>query len=136
MSIGQAYSQILTPSEQQALRFSCDRLIDSVFDDFHTIEKPVDVDKTLVGIYLPPRYLHSYSPLFYKQFAVCIITVAWKLAQPHHLPLSSVAEELAAWTIIQEAKRCLEDDAEEEVEEPLETFIDLYFEDMDFEFFR
>ena len=82
-------------------------------------------------------------PLFYKQFAVCLITVAWKLAQPEHLPLSSLAEELAAHAIIREAMARLEMEEEEEgaeekgvqeeKREPCDAFIDAYFEDTDFE---
>jgi hypothetical protein len=72
---------------------------------------------------------------------VCLITVAWKLAQPEHLPLSSLAEELAAYAIIREAMARLEmeeeEDAEEkgaqeETQEPFDAFLDAYFEDTDF----
>ena len=38
------------------------------------------------------------------------MTVAWKLGQPKHIPLSSVAEELAAWAIINQAKAFTEED--------------------------
>ena len=48
--------------------------------------------------------------------------------------LSSLAEELAAWVIIQEAKRHLEDETDEEVEDAFDAFIDTYFEDTDFEY--
>lgn len=72
-------------------------------------------------------------PLFLRQFAVCIITVAWNLAQPLHLPLASVAEELAARAIIEQAKSVLEI-AESNVDEAFETFINGYFEDIDFEY--
>jgi hypothetical protein len=100
--------------------------------------KPLPQFHWLVGLYrghLPSRYLHGYTLLFYKQFAVCIITVAWKLAQPKHIPLSSVAEELAAWAIINQAKALTEEDEDgEAIEKVLEKFIDVYFEDLDFEF--
>src|SRR2546430_16610348 len=129
MAIGQAYSHVLTDPEQQAIQHSCDILIDSVFDNFETVEKPVDVDETLLGTYLPQRYLPRYTPLFFKKFAVCIITVAWKLAQSEHMPLSSLAEELATRAIIQEAKGRLEDR-----KNAFDTFIDRYFEDTDVAF--
>src|SRR5207245_2627803 len=58
-----------------------------------------------------------------------MITVAWKLAQSEHLPLSSLAEELAALAIIQEAKGHLEDR-----KNAFDTFIDRYFEDTDVAF--
>ncbi len=50
------------------------------------------------------------------------------------MALSSLAEELAAWVIIREAKRYLEDDTDEEVENAFDTFIAAYFEDTDFEY--
>ncbi len=134
MSIGQAYSHALTPPEQQALSWACDVLIDSIFEDVQNVEEPEDIVDTMIGIYLPERYLYKYTPRFFRKFAVCIITVAWKLVQPEHMVLSSLAEELAAWVIIQEAKRHLEDETDEEVENAFDAFIDTYFEDLDFEF--
>src|SRR5258706_7971002 len=141
MTIGQAYSEVLTPREQQALLQACDWLIDHAFDEFASINEPKDVLDTVLGSHLPERYTYRYTPLFYKKFAVCLITVAWKLAQPEHLPLSSLAEELAAYAIIREAMARLEmeeeEDAEEkgaqeETQEPFDAFLDAYFEDTDF----
>jgi len=129
MSIGQAYADILTPREQQALAEACDWFIDHAFDECARIEKPQDVLDSVVGRYLPTRYVYRYTPLFFKKFAVCIITVAWKLAQSEHLPLSSLAEELAARAIIQEAKGRLEDR-----KNAFDTCIDRYFEDTDVAF--
>lgn len=134
MFIGQAYTDVLTPHEQRALQASCDILIDSVFDDLQNVKQPEDVAHTMLGIYLPERYLYKYTPNFLRKFAICIITVAWKLAQPGHIALSSLAEELAAWVIIQEAKRHLKDETDEEVEDAFDAFIDTYFEDTDFEY--
>jgi hypothetical protein len=135
MQIGQMYADMLTPGEQKALQASCDILIDSVFDEFEGVDGPKEIAMTTVGGYLPRRYLSKYGPLFFKQFAVCLITVAWKLAQPQQMPLSSLAEELAARTIIEHAKVVMElDGVEEDREEAFETFEDVYFEDTDFEF--
>jgi hypothetical protein len=133
MSIGQAYSNLLTPQEQKALQASCDILIDSIFDEINNAKTLEDIANMTIGDYLPERYLSKYTPLFLRKFAVCIITVAWKLAQPQHIPLSSLAEELAAWTIIERAKVALEE-AEDDTYEAFETFIDDYFEDTDFEY--
>lgn len=135
MSIGQAYSHALTSSEQQALQASCDILIDSIFDEVGNIKDTKEVANTTLGIFLPNRYIHRYTPRFLRQFAVCVITVAWKLAQPEHIPLSSLAEELAARVIIQHAKVVMETDEDMEyTEDAFETFEDEYFEDLDFEF--
>jgi hypothetical protein len=133
MLIGQAYSHILTPLERQALQESCDVLIDNAFDDLSTLESPQDVAHTFLVGHLPQRYIYKYTPLFFRQFTVCLITVSWKLAQAVHMPLSSLAEEIAAWTIIEEAKRLLEErSGGDEDENTLDDFIDVYFEDTDF----
>lgn len=139
MSVGQAYTGLLTPGEQKALAAGCDRVIDYLFEDIATIsndQRNKGAHLWLTG-YLPRRYLLKYTPSFYKKFAVCAITVAWKLAQPKRLLLSSVAEELAAWAILTEAKLYLalksyEEDDESTEEGALETFRMNYFEDLDF----
>ncbi len=133
MSIGQVYSDWLTPREQQALQVGCDWLIDHAFDELEAVKDPKDIVNTVMGGHLPERYLYKYTQLFFRKFAVCLITVTWKLAQPEHMPLSSLAEELAAWAIIMEARRVIEEDrGEEEAEKAFDAFIDGYFEDTDF----
>jgi hypothetical protein len=135
MTVGQAYVDHLTERERKALQHACDVLIDSIFDEVGTVSSPEDVINTTIGGYLPERYTYKYTPLFLRQFAVCIITVAWKMAQPEHKPLSSVAEELAAWAIVKEAESLLEQDEEGEApDDAFGEFIDLYFEDLDFHF--
>lgn len=133
MSIGQAYSDVLTPPALRALQGGCDTLIDGVFDDLENVKDPQDFADTWAAIYLPERYLYKYTPLFLKKFTVCIITVVWKLAQPEHMPLSSVAEELAANAIIESA-RAYAETMELDVGDVFDDFIDEYFEDTDFEF--
>jgi hypothetical protein len=112
----------------------CDWIIDHCFENYNDLKKPEHFEDTVLGGHLPSRYLHRYTPLFYKQFAVCIITVAWKLAQQKHMPLSSVAEELAALASINQVKALIEEDEDgQAIEEVLESFMDVYFEDLDFE---
>lgn len=130
MAIGQAYSDTLTESEQKALQQACDVLIDDIFNTISDVHENKDVASTMLGDFLPPRYMPKYTLLFLRQFSVCIITVAWKLAQAQHMLLASVAEEIAAWTIIREAKAILEEDGK--TQDPFEAFIDVYFEDTDF----
>jgi len=133
MLIGQAYSHILTLLERQALQDGCDLLIDNAFDDLSPLESSQDVVHTMFARHLPQRYTYKYTPLFLRQFTVCLITVTWKLAQSDHMPLSSLAEELVAWAIIEEAKRLLEEKSgESEAENSFDDFIDVYFEDTDF----
>ena len=76
MAIGQAYSDVLTPDAQQALESGCDVLIDGCFEDLKTFNDQNDFDNTIFAIHLPQCYVHKYTPLFLKQFTVCIITVA------------------------------------------------------------
>lgn len=135
MSIGQAYSDILSPRAQEALEMGCNWIIDHCFEEYSEAKGPESFEKSILGEYLPHRYLQKYTPLFLKQFAVCVITVTWKLAQPEPLLLSSVAEELAALAIIHAAEDLTEDEEYgEEIHEALETFIDVYLEDRDVEF--
>jgi hypothetical protein len=135
MTMGQAYSDIFPPRAQEALEMGCNWIIDHCFEDYPKANDPESFEQSILGTYLPSRYLQKYTPLFFKQFTVCVITVAWKLAQPHPLLLASIAEELAALAIIQAAKDLTEDDVDgEEIDEALETFIDAYFEDLDSEF--
>ena len=80
MLIGQAYSYILTPRERQALQDGCDLLIDYAFDDLATLESPQDVVHTMLARHLPQRYTYKYTPLFFRQFTVCHITVTWRVS--------------------------------------------------------
>ncbi len=133
MLIRQAYSHILTPLERQALQHECDWLIDNAFDGLATLESPQDVVHTMLATHLPERYTYKYTLHFLRKFTVCLITFAWKLAQSDHMPLSSLAEESAAWAIIEEAKKLLEEKSDEdEAEKNFDDFIDVYFEDTDF----
>ena len=135
MSIGQAYSNVLTPRAQEALEMGCLWIIDHCFEDYNLLKDSGDVENTVLGGHLPQRYLSRYTPLFLKQFAVCVITVTWKLAQSESTTPSSLAEELAAWAIINQAKALTEEEEDgEAIEEALETFIEVYFEDLDFQF--
>jgi hypothetical protein len=132
-AIGQAYQTCLTQEEQKALDVGCALLIDQVFEDLKGIEGPEDLVETTLELHLPGRYLLRYTPLFCKQFLVCILTVVWKLAQPERWPLSCVAEELAAWAIINQARVPLELEADQvTANEAFEGLIQELFEDLDF----
>jgi hypothetical protein len=106
MLIGQAYTKWLTTPEREALATGCDLLIDHLFEDLANImgRKLERVASTKLAIHLPRRYLPKYTPVILKQFAVCILTVAWKLAQPKHIRLACLAEELAAWSLLTELR--------------------------------
>jgi len=138
MTIGQAYTDVLTPRAQEALNDGCNVFIEQCFEALKTITGPQDIEDTILGLALPERYTYKYTAQFLQQFVVCVITVAWKLAQPTHLRLSSVAEELAAWAMVSQSIAQLEyeeeENAREESEDSLDLFIKVYFEDLDFLF--
>ena len=136
--VGQAYKEYLSPEEQKALTEGITELTDMLFSEIMQMAhwKPETLDNSMFAQCLPPRYLPKYTPLFLKQFFVCILTVSWKLAQPEPTFLASVAEELAAWAIIDAAKAQIELKRETEgsqltAEEAFEDFIEGLFEDTD-----
>ena len=130
--LGRAYSDSLSLKEQKALEASVDVLIDELFEDLREWdETALDFGNTVFAIYLPQRYASRYTPLFLKQFTVCVITVGWKLAQAQPIRLASLTEELAAWAIINRAKVVLEVSSEL-IDSSFNEFIDAYFEDTDF----
>jgi hypothetical protein len=89
MSIGQAYTHVLSSCEQKALATGCSNVIDQTFDDFALMlmKGQEAIDDTTLILHLPRRYILKYDTWFVKQFLICILTVAWKLAQPKHHPL-------------------------------------------------
>jgi hypothetical protein len=148
--VGRAYTHVLTRRERRTLAAAIELLIDEVFDAIAMGEQDESEQFALFSLnwHLPSHYQSEYTPLFQKQFIVCIFTVAWKLAQPKPMALSSIAEELAAWAIITTAKRQVEsdndlaaedefhlDDEEDETliaEYAFENFLEIFLENEDF----
>ena len=149
--VGRAYQRSLTRREGRTLSTAIIVLIDEIFEAITLREKEESERFALFALdwHLPSHYQAEYTPLFQKQFIVCIFTVAWKLVQPKPMALSSVAEELAAWAIITAAKQqvesdnelaaedefYLEDEEEAEVLSPeiaFENFLEVFLEDEDF----
>jgi hypothetical protein len=97
----------------------------------HLAELDWPVADCYLAGHLPARYLPRYTPLLIKRFFACILTVAWKLAQPERHPLTCVAEELALRAIIVEAEGVL---AEEDEDADFGAFEDEAYEDTDFEY--
>jgi hypothetical protein len=133
MFVGEAYKKWLTPQEQEAVAASCTLLIDALFDEWNLVESwnAESIVTTRLGKHLPKQYACAYTPLFLKQFGICVVTVAWKLAQPKRLLLTSRAEELAAWAIIEEAKGMIKQESGGVVETApaFQAMISGYFED-------
>src|SRR5579859_2105107 len=128
----------LTPQERRALLDGSNVLIDSLFDEYGRVEawKPETILSTRLGKHLPSQYGAHYTPLFFKQFGICVVSMAWKFAQPKPALPSSLAEQLAAWAIVQEAKELLqqegEPNGEQESPQDFQDFIHEYFPDTAF----
>jgi len=100
----------LPTSHRRALIDAANFLVDQCFDDLCDVTvEGWDFLQCYIAIYLPRQHLAAYTPLFARQFLVCLLTVAWKLAHPSPPALSCVAEELALRAIISEAGRFLQE---------------------------
>jgi hypothetical protein len=120
----------LTAEEQAVLMAGADALIEAFFEEWPQVEdwNPESVLATRLESYLPRGYAEHYTPVWYKQFGICVVVVAWKWAQATPPPLASVAEELAARAIVEEAKGILQQKRQREREEQatreaLQTFL-------------
>ncbi len=82
---------------------------------------------------LPPRYQLEYSPRLARQFSICLLMVAWKLAQPVFPGIACIAEQLVIRALIEQAKTLLDLDGAEQDDWPWEEFEDLVYPDADFE---
>ena len=159
-AVGQAFDRrTLPPRARAALATAIARLTDAAFDDWVQVSAFVArerrgrrrmgdgaddaggapegtgwaalADELVLATYLPERDAARYSPVFIKQFALCLFTVAWKLAQPEWIRPACVAEELTLRALIREAEVVLE----QEGRRPFDfgDFEDEAFDDLDFE---
>ena len=130
MAIGVAFRDTLPAHHQQALQDACSLLIDTYLDDLHrTGERAWHFTDMFICEFLPRRYLPQYSAQFARQFFMCLMTVTWKLNQDRFIPFACVAEELAAWTLIQEAVGMLETHGKMA---DFDGLVDAAFEDTDY----
>jgi hypothetical protein len=127
---GDALADALPPSHRDALLDAIDMLVDESCEDIAALLDGEAFAQVVMADYLPPRYLHRYTPVFAKQFLTCVIVVGWKLRAPSYTPLACVAEELALAAIIQRAKALLESEGESP---DFGEFEDSVFDDTDFE---
>lgn len=132
MKLFKDYARVLPPNHRAAIEEACVVIVDMMLDDLNMLDSPdASIPSSYIAGFLPPKYMHRYTPVLLRRFFICVVTVAWKLAQPEPIPLSRVAEELAAYAIIQEAESVLEMKGEKA---DFGAFEDVLFEDMDFEF--
>ncbi|MFJ8955162.1 hypothetical protein ACIRO1_34200 [Streptomyces sp. NPDC102381] len=123
-----------------ALIWATDVTIDQLFMDVHTLtEADTNVAECEDVLWhledLPRRYALRYDEQFARRFLVTVIAMTTRFTQGTFTQLSCVAEELALRLLLNEAKVCLEtfgllDDG---VEQALDGFADLVYEDMDHE---
>lgn len=131
MRLGYAYREALTLGQREALYSAAEMMEEGILDDlaaFHNGSWEAEYSVTVSG--LPQRYLLRYTPQFIRRFDMCLLTVIWKLGQRQRILLSCVAEELAAYSLIQVATGILETTDEET---DFNAFKELLFEDIDFE---
>lgn len=146
MPLPDIYEKVIPADHVGALEGAISWAVDHALDDLAAIEEAdadgeeIDWDDLAFLYGLPARYRHRYTPLFAKQFVVCLIVATNKMADPERIGqgmFSCVTEELAAHLVIQQAETLLAAEREER-EESAEgiDFGDLYelmFEDIDFE---
>ena len=129
VTMGQAFADILTPTQREALAAATDVLIDHYLENLADAQTGTwDFQQFYIADFLPRRYAHEYSPKFARQFFFCLSTIAWKLNQPHFLQPACIGEELALWALIQQAESILEEKGEEP---DLGDLVDAAFEDTD-----
>jgi hypothetical protein len=125
-----AYSEDELPSDhQEALLDAIDELTDEFFDDVAELLDEGDFAETTMGSFLPPRYLPRYTPVFAKQFLVCLLTVAWKIRAPGAYGLACTAEALALDALIQTAESAMEAAGQRY---DFDAFRDVAYEDEDY----
>jgi hypothetical protein len=146
MSLPDVYAKAIPADHLRALEDAISWAVDHALEDLASIETADAADHEIVWddlaflCGLPVRYRHRYTPLFAKQFVVCLIAATLKMGDPERVGqgmLSCVAEEIAVHLVIQEAEAMLRTVRTErgQSEEGIE-FGDLYelmFEDIDFE---
>ncbi|MCX5085411.1 hypothetical protein [Streptomyces sp. NBC_00401] len=123
-----------------ALMWATDVMVDQLFMDVHTLTEGetsvAECEDVLWHLEdLPGRYALRYDAQFARRFLVTVIAMTTRFTHGTFTQLSCVAEELALRVLLTEAKVCLEtfnllDDG---VEQALDCFADLVYEDMDHE---
>ncbi len=146
MGLLPGYENVLPPDHIRALRDAIVWSVDHALDEIAALERAAAADEEIdwAGLRffnrLPTRYRHVYTPLFAKQFAVCLVTATDKMADPRRaggLAFASVAEELAADLVIKSAEELLASERRERgipVEDvSFGGLYELAFEDTDIE---
>ena len=120
------WSDCLPESHRKALREALCFLCDTFFGE-------TDEEEGSMVELLPDRYRPRYAESFLKSFFVTLLTVGYKLAQPHppQPVLSCMAETLALHILVQEARALLE---ERGITAWFGDFEDEVYQDLDHEY--
>jgi hypothetical protein len=129
-----AYTDVLPASHRQALRDAAVTYLDECFSAIAEGEPGQSYAETPIGSYLPSRYEQYYDGRFARDWTTTVAVVGWKLAQPSEVTLACVAEELALFALIRQARMLLDLGERESDEQAWSDFRDLVFEDEDFLF--
>src|SRR5437867_11154559 len=112
MDLPKVYSKVLDADHAGALAEAIPWSVDHALEDLVVIDgtfqtdEEIDWDELAFLNGLPARYRRRYTPLFAKQFVVCLISTTQKMVDPQRIGegmFSCVAEELAARLVIKEA---------------------------------
>ncbi|HZO93250.1 MAG TPA: hypothetical protein VFB22_05730 [Candidatus Baltobacteraceae bacterium] len=138
-----AYAEELSRDERRLLKDAATRVVDEAFSAIETYtdwradapeqDRVALFRETSLSAYLPERFANRYGPLFMKKYAVAVVSVGLKMAHGEPMSLSSTAEELAFYAIVEAAKGDIElSDAGDVDEKHLDDFADSVYEDTDF----
>lgn len=146
MALPAVYARVLDNEHQRALEDAIPWSVDHALEDLAAIDlafrrgEKIDWDDLALLSGLPARFRHRYTPLFAKQFVVCLITATNKIVDQKAIGqgmFSCVAEELAAHLVIREADGLLLAQRDQAGLQDSETdfgaVYELLFEDIDFE---
>lgn len=133
MTLGDAWSKYLPTTHREALQTALDILVDEFLDQYSDIVAgDLKFSESMLGGVLPSKHSLRYTPVFAKRFFACLLTVAWKLAQPRPPEplLCCTAEELALDRLIRQAQATLE---MRNLDSDFNGFKDDVFQDLDYE---
>jgi hypothetical protein len=122
-------SEVLTPAMWEALCGAGDILIDCYCQDLAQLIGDGAFSDTFMAADIPDRYLRRCDYLFAKKFLACLTTVVWKLQAPEQYEIACVAEELALYALIEQARGQLD---ERGVDADFGEFCDDAYQDLDF----
>src|SRR5262245_49846881 len=102
-----AFADVLPASHREALRNAAITYLDECFSALAEGEPGQSYADTPIGSYLPARYEQYYDGRFTRDWTTTVAMVGWKLSQPGQVTFACVAEELALFALIRQARMLL-----------------------------